>query len=61
RDAQARPVEEPYIATVRFHYSARQLSNEDRILNPLNFRATAYRADREIALPQPTRMEGGTK
>lgn len=57
-DAKSRPVAQPYIATVRFRYSPRPLSNEDRILNPLNFRATAYRSDREIAVPQPARMEG---
>ena len=46
--AQAMPVEKPYVATVRFRYSDRPLSNEDRILNPLNFRAVAYRRDQEI-------------
>jgi type IV secretion system protein VirB8 len=49
--AQAAPMERGYVATVRFRYSDRPLSNEDRILNPLNFRAVAYRADREITTP----------
>ena len=46
--AQAAPVERAYVATVRFRYSDRPLSNEDRILNPLNFRAVGYRTDQEI-------------
>ena len=45
---QAAPMERTYVATVRFRYSDRPLSNEDRILNPLNFRAVAYRTDQEI-------------
>lgn len=49
--AQAAALEKTYVATVRFRYSDRPLSNEDRILNPLNFRAVAYRADREITTP----------
>ncbi|MBF6570157.1 MAG: hypothetical protein IVW54_14905 [Candidatus Binataceae bacterium] len=61
RDAQARPAERAYIATVRFQYSPRPLSNEDRILNPLNFRATAYRTDQEIAAPIPTQSKGAAK
>ena len=48
--SQAAAAEKPYVATVRFRYSDRPLSNEDRILNPLNFRATAYRKDREIGV-----------
>ena len=47
--SQILPVERPYVATVRFRYSDRPLSNEDRILNPLNFRAVAYRTDQEIS------------
>ena len=46
--AQAAPVERAYVATVRFRYSDRPLGNEDRILNPLNFRAVGYRTDQEI-------------
>ena len=46
--SQAMAVEKPFVATVRFRYSDRPLSNEDRILNPLNFRAVAYRTDQEI-------------
>lgn len=46
--AQMLPVEKAFVATVRFRYSDRPLGNEDRILNPLNFRATAYRKDQEI-------------
>ena len=36
-------VDKAFVSTVRFRYSDRPLSNEDRILNTLNFRATAYR------------------
>jgi type IV secretion system protein VirB8 len=46
--SQTQPVERPYVSTVSFRYSDRPLSNEDRILNPLNFRATGYRRDQEI-------------
>ncbi len=46
--SQTQPVERPYVSTVSFRYSERPLSNEDRILNPLNFRATGYRRDQEI-------------
>jgi type IV secretion system protein VirB8 len=46
--AHAAPLERAYVATVRFRYSDRPLSNEDRILNPLNFRAVAYRKDQEF-------------
>lgn len=46
--SQTMAVEKPFVATVRFRYSDRPLSNEDRILNPLNFRAVAYRKDQEI-------------
>lgn len=49
--SQMLPVEKPYVATVSFRYSERDLSNEDRIINPLNFRATAYRTDQEITSP----------
>ena len=47
--SQSTPVEQAYVSTVHFLYSRRPLSNEDRILNPLNFRTLAYRSDREIA------------
>jgi len=47
--SQMLPAERPYVSTVRFRYSERALSNEDRILNPLNFRALTYRRDQEIA------------
>src|SRR5687768_4104402 len=46
--SQTQAVERPYVSTVSFRYSERPLSNEDRILNPLNFRATGYRRDQEI-------------
>jgi type IV secretion system protein VirB8 len=46
--SQSAPVEKPFVATVRFRYSDRPLGNEDRIFNPLNFRAVAYRRDQEI-------------
>lgn len=49
--AQLQPVERPYVATLTFRYSDRTLSNEDRILNPLNFRAVSYRQDQEIVNP----------
>lgn len=54
---QSEPVQEAYVATVHFLYSDRALSNEDRILNPLNFRALGYRSDREIAAAN----EGGNQ
>ena len=46
--SQTTAEEKPFVATVRFRYSDRPLSNEDRILNPLNFRAVSFRTDREI-------------
>ena len=46
--SQTQAVERPYVSTVSFRYSERPLSNEDRILNPLNFRATGYRRDQEL-------------
>jgi type IV secretion system protein VirB8 len=49
--SQTQPVEKSYVSTVSFRYSERTLSNEDRILNPLNFRATGYRRDQEITTP----------
>ena len=53
--SQTQPIEKPYVSTVTFRYSEKPLSNEDRILNPLNFRATGYRRDQEIInLPQTT-------
>ena len=62
--SQMLPVEKPYVATVSFHYSERALSNEDRMLNPLNFRAIAYRTDQEITnpvsmQPQSSKSKGG--
>lgn len=57
--SQMLPVEKPYVATVSFRYSDRSLSNEDRILNPLNFRATAYRTDQEITNPASISNQGG--
>ena len=51
-------VEKPFVSTVRFRYSDRPLSNEDRILNPLNFRATAYRKDQEIGAPIASQNKG---
>lgn len=50
--------EKAYVATVRFRYSERPLSNEDRILNPLNFRAIAYRTDREIGVSTSSPNKG---
>ena len=55
----SQPVEKAFIATVRFRYSDRPLSNEDRILNPLNFRAIAYRADQEIGAAVTSQNKGG--
>ena len=55
------PVEKPYVATVSFRYSERALSNEDRIINPLNFRAIAYRTDQEIANPTPASNKGDSR
>ena len=49
--SQAMPVEKQYVSTVGFRYSDRPLRNEDRILNPLNFRAVAYRRDQELVNP----------
>lgn len=57
--SQAMPVEKPYVSTVSFRYSDRPLSNEDRILNPLNFRALAYRKDQEIAGSLSSQNKGG--
>jgi type IV secretion system protein VirB8 len=57
--SQMLPVEKPYVATVSFRYSERALSNEDRIINPLNFRATAYRTDQEITNPTASSNKGG--
>ena len=59
--SQMLPVEKPYVATVSFRYSERSLSNEDRILNPLNFRAMAYRTDQEITNPAPASNNGGSQ
>lgn len=56
---QMEPITKTYVATVTFRYSERPLSNEDRILNALNFRATAYRTDQEIANPVSTAAKGG--
>jgi len=55
----SQPIEKPYVSTVSFRYSDRPLSNEDRILNPLNFRALAYRKDQEIAGPLSSQSKGG--
>jgi len=52
-------VEKPFVSTVNFRYSDRPLSNEDRILNPLNFRVLAYRKDQEIAGPMSSQSKGG--
>lgn len=57
--SQMLPVEKPYVATVSFRYSERPLSNEDRIFNPLNFRATAYRTDQEITNTAATQNATG--
>ena len=57
--SQVLPVEKPYVSTVNFRYSDRPLSNEDRILNPLNFRTLAYRKDQEIAGPVSSQSKGG--
>lgn len=46
--SQTQAVEKPYVSTVSFRYSEKPLSNEDRILNPLNFRVTGYRRDQEL-------------
>jgi type IV secretion system protein VirB8 len=57
---QAMPVEKQYVSTVSFRYSDRPLRNEDRILNPLNFRAVAYRRDQELLNPAGAAGKGGT-
>ncbi len=57
---QANPVEKQYVSTVSFRYSDRPLRNEDRILNPLNFRAVAYRRDQELVNPAAAPGKGGT-
>ena len=59
--SQTQPVEKPYVSTVSFRYSERPLSNEDRILNPLNFRATGYRRDQEIVNPATAGTRGNTQ
>ena len=51
--SQAAPGEKQYVSTVSFRYSDRPLRNEDRILNPLNFRAVAYRRDQELVSAAP--------
>src|ERR1700694_1986316 len=58
--AQANPVEKQYVSTVSFRYSDRPLRNEDRILNPLNFRAVAYRRDQELVNQGAAPGKGGT-
>jgi type IV secretion system protein VirB8 len=58
--SQANPVEKQYVSTVSFRYSDRPLRNEDRILNPLNFRAVAYRRDQELVNPGAAAGKGGT-
>jgi len=35
------------VATVSFRYSDKDMKLEDRLINPLNFRSTGYRTDRE--------------
>ena len=57
---QANAVEKQYVSTVSFRYSDRPLRNEDRILNPLNFRAIAYRRDQELVSPGASTNKGGT-
>src|SRR5258708_14137167 len=54
------PVEKQHVSTVSFRYSDRPLRNEDRILNPLNFRAVAYRRDQELVNPSVAAGKGGT-
>ena len=58
--SQTQPVERPYVSTVSFRYSERPLSNEDRILNPLNFRATGYRRDQEMINSANPTSKGNT-
>jgi len=58
--SQGMPVEKQYVSTVSFRYSDRPLRNEDRILNPLNFRAVAYRRDQELVNPSVAAGKGGT-
>lgn len=58
--SQTNPVEKQYISTVSFRYSERPLRNEDRILNPLNFRAVAYRRDQELVSVSAASSKGGT-
>ena len=56
--SQTQAVEKPYVSTVSFRYSDRPLSNEDRILNPPNFRATGYRRDQEIVSSTAAPVKG---
>jgi type IV secretion system protein VirB8 len=57
--SQTNPVEKQYVSTVSFRYSDRPLRNEDRILNPLNFRALAYRRDQELVSSGAAPGKGG--
>lgn len=59
--SQVLPVEKAYVSTLSFRYSERPLSNEDRMLNPLNFRALAYRKDQEIVNSAPTPKQGASQ
>lgn len=59
--SQTQPIEKPYVSTVSFRYSERPLSNEDRILNPLNFRAMGYRRDQEIVSSAAAPVKGNAQ
>lgn len=59
--SQTQSIEKPYVSTVSFRYSERPLGNEDRILNPLNFRATGYRRDQEIVSSAASPVKGNTQ
>lgn len=56
--SQTQAVEKPFVSTVSYRYSEKPLSNEDRILNPLNFRATGYRRDQELTNPAAAATKG---
>jgi len=47
----ASPIEESLVATVGFRYVAAPMREQDRLVNPLGFQVTSFRADPEIVGP----------
>lgn len=43
----------PYVATIRFAYRSRRLSEADRFVNPLGFEVSTYRRDAESVISPP--------